>query len=296
MDGNQQSPSAAQVLLQAIREGRVQPQAEGPPIVAAPAPVRPASLQRPSVPVVTGAPAPAAEREQTSLLEQLRQRVSKDFEVPTETPAAFSRGVLSNRGSFLDNLAAGVAAQQEAAAARREEGRKAAEVEAAIIERDRRAALEKAKFAEETTPGTLTGRLREAQIAQALATAGAAGQPNYQVVGTNAQGDAIIMNPRTGRTETLTGVRPTRTEIAEITARTQARRSAEQAADRDVQALQREIQQGIRRTPAEGMEAYREGRILFHQQRLLAGQGSEQPAPMQQQQPPAQRFQYTPPR
>lgn len=85
------------------------------------------------------------------------------------------------------------------------------------------------------------------------------------------------------RTQVLQGVRPTRSEIADITARGQARRLAEQAADRDVQALQREIQQGIRRTPTEGMETYRDGRIRFHEQRLMSGQSGARG----EQQPPA---------
>jgi len=38
---------------------------------------------------------------------------------PNERLAAFGRGVLSNRGSFLDNLSAGLASQQQAEAARR---------------------------------------------------------------------------------------------------------------------------------------------------------------------------------
>lgn len=246
-------------------------------------------------PVVTAGSAQAAPvlpqqpvQQETSLLEQLRQSLQRDLAPGPmsgqERLAAFGRGVLSNRGSFLDNLSAGLAAQQQAAAARREEGRKAAELEADIAERDRRAQLEKAKFAEETTPGTLSARLKEAEIASRMAQAAAAGRSNLQVVGRDeATGYAIAMDPRTGQTRVLTGVRPTRVDVAEIAARGQARRMAEQAADRDVQALQREIQQGIRRTPTEGMETYREGRILFHEQRLL-GEPSGSRGP---QQPPA---------
>jgi hypothetical protein len=50
--------------------------------------------------------------------------------------ATFGRGVLSSRGSFLDNLSAGLAAQNQAEAARREEGRKALELQAEIARRD----------------------------------------------------------------------------------------------------------------------------------------------------------------
>lgn len=132
-----------------------------------------------SAPVVTAGAASAAPvlpqqpvQQETSLLEQLRQRVQRDLApgpmTSQERLATFGRGVLSSRGSFLDNLSAGLAAQGQAEAARREEGRKAAELEGTIAERDRRAQLEKAKFAEETTPGTLSARLKEAQIAKYL--------------------------------------------------------------------------------------------------------------------------------
>lgn len=132
-----------------------------------------------TAPVVTAGAAQTAPvlpqqpvQQETSLLEQLRERVQRDISPgPMSGPerlAAFGRGVLSNRGSFLDNLTAGLAAQGQAETARREEGRKAAELEAAIAERDRRAQLEKAKFSEETTPGTLSARLKEAQIAKYL--------------------------------------------------------------------------------------------------------------------------------
>lgn len=132
-----------------------------------------------AAPVVTTGSAQAAPvlpqqpvQQETSLLDQLRQRVQRDLApqpmTSQERLATFGRGVLSNRGSFLDNLSAGLAAQQQAEAGRREEGRKAAELEATIAERDRRAQLEKAKFAEETTPGTLSARLKEAQIAKYL--------------------------------------------------------------------------------------------------------------------------------
>lgn len=77
---------------------------------------------------------------QPSLLEQLRQRLQQDIAPPqmsaNERLAAMGRGILSNRGSLLDNLSAGLAAQNQAMAARREEARKAAELEAEIVRRD----------------------------------------------------------------------------------------------------------------------------------------------------------------
>jgi len=77
---------------------------------------------------------------QPSLLEQLRQRLQQDIAPPqmsaNERLAAMGRGILSNRGSLLDNLSAGLSAQNQAMAARREEARKAAELEAEIVRRD----------------------------------------------------------------------------------------------------------------------------------------------------------------
>jgi hypothetical protein len=190
-----------------------------------------AAGQAPAVaPVVTTGSAQVAPvlpqqpvQQETSLLDQLRQRVQRDLApqpmTSQERLATFGRGVLSNRGSFLDNLSAGLAAQQQAEAGRREEGRKAAELEATIAERDRRAQLEKAKFAEETTPGTLSARLKEAEIASRMAQAAAAGRSNLVIVGTDvATGYAIAMDTRTGQTRVLDNVRPTRSEAAEAAA------------------------------------------------------------------------------
>lgn len=100
-----------------------------------------------SAPVVTAGAASAAPvlpqqpaQQETSLLEQLRQSLQRDLTPGPMTShdrlATFGRGVLSNRGSFLDNLSAGLAAQNQAEAGRREEGRKALELQAEIARRD----------------------------------------------------------------------------------------------------------------------------------------------------------------
>jgi hypothetical protein len=62
-----------------------------------------------------------------------------------ERLSSFGRGVLSNRGSFLDNLSAGLAAQESAQTARRAENLKAAETEGTIAYRDAQARAEEAK-------------------------------------------------------------------------------------------------------------------------------------------------------
>jgi len=197
---------------------------------------------------------------------------------------AFGRGVLSGRGSFLDNLSAGLAAQGQAEAARREEGRKAAELEATIAERDRRAQLEKAKFAEETSPESLSGRYREAQIANLRAQAATANRPQYQIVGTDAQGNAVVVDMRDPtRTRTLEGVRPTRSEIAEGA----VARARIEAANRAGQtAVQNAVRMGqIRENDQAGQERIYQDAF----QRTLRSMEEARPAPGARgtQQPPA---------
>lgn len=266
---------------------------------------------RPASPVVTGGAAsvtpvlpPQPVQQETSLLEQLRQRVQRDLTPGPMTSqdrlATFGRGVLSNRGSFLDNLSAGLAAQGQAEAARREEGRKAAEIEAAIAERDRRAQLEKAKFAEETTPGTLSARLKEAEIASRTAQAGAANRPQYQVVGTDAQGNAVVVDMRDpSRTQVLQGVRPTRSEIAQGA----AERARIERADRAGQtALQNALRNGqVNENDQAGknriyQDAYQLTLRSMEESASAPGARGPQQPPAPTQAPPNQRLQYQPPR
>ena len=150
---------------------------------------------RPASPVVTGGAAsvtpvlpPQPVQQETSLLEQLRQSLQRDL---TPGPmssqdrlATFGRGVLSNRGSFLDNLSAGLAAQNQAEAGRREEGRKALELQAEIARRD-----EELRLKQEDIRDPSARNLREAQADyyrrrpdMAAAGAGARGQITPQNV------------------------------------------------------------------------------------------------------------------
>lgn len=242
-----------------------------------------------------------SESVQPSLLEQLRQRVQQDFApAPMSTSerlAAFGRGVLSSRGSFLDNLSAGLAGQQQAEAARREEGRKAAEIQAAMLERDRRAQLEKAKFAEETNPESLQGRERLARIRSYEAQAAASGRPSYREFIDQATGDVVLFNERTGQLMPQAGMRPVRSEIANaaterafIQAATTAARTAVENAVRNGQVAtgdqagqNRIYQEAFQRALRQAQEAASRG-----------GQGSPAStgAPAQG---PSQRFQYQPP-
>jgi len=239
------------------------------------------------VPVVTSGAAQAP-TERPSLLETLRENVS-DMVRPQPTDAdrlaALGAGMLSNtrsRAGFFGDLAAGIQAQQQFDTRAREERLKGIEAQARIADQERRALMEKAKFAEETNPESLQGRERLARIRAYEAQAGAANRPQYQVVGTNAQGDAVVVDLRDPtRTRTLEGVRPTRSEIADITAQGRNRALAERAADNDVRTLQKEIDNMRAVAPRGGMEAYREQRLQFHLNRMLNQPGGEPPAPTQ---------------
>jgi len=156
-----------------------------------------------NVPVVTSGAAQAAPRlpqaaesQGPSLLEQLRERVQRDVAPgplsENDRLAAFGRGVLSNRGSFLDNLTAGLESRGRAESARREEGRKAAETEGTIAYNDARVRLEEAKQRYEQNPESWQARAAlmkaEADMMAARAQAANAGSQRNQVTGTPFEG------------------------------------------------------------------------------------------------------------
>jgi hypothetical protein len=129
-----------------------------------------------SAPTPVPAPQPAAGGQAPSLLEQLRARVSQELAstnaVPQVDPrVVFGRGVLSNRGSFLDNLAAGVAAQEAAETARRDAIRRNLEIERGITEAASREAIERDRLNIERERRDAEAPLRRAQALQAEAMA-----------------------------------------------------------------------------------------------------------------------------
>jgi hypothetical protein len=204
-----------------------------------------------------------------------------------------------SRSGFFGDLAAGIQAQQQFEGRAREERLKGIEAQARIAEQERRAQMEKAKFAEETTPGTLSARLKEAEIASRTAQAGAANRPQYQVVGMDAQGDAVVVDMRDPtRTRVLQGVRPTRSEIA-------ANAAEERIRGRALGNAARAVDEEMKMNPS----LNRENRIreLFPVYLELArseeraasgtGGGSQQPSSSTGSNPPPnQRLQYQPPR
>jgi len=118
----------------------------------------------------------------TALLEELRQRIRSEYAPPPPSPserlATFGRGVLSNRGSLLDNLTAGVAAQEQAAAARAEQQRRALDMERQVVENAIREETERNRLAQNQAQFEAEAPYREArtgltrdQAAQARAMA-----------------------------------------------------------------------------------------------------------------------------
>jgi len=187
----------------------------------------------------------------TALLEELRQRIRSEYAPPQPTSAErlaiFGRGVLSNRGSFLDNLTAGVAAQEQAAAARAEQQRRALDMERQAVEQAVREQLERDRLAQSQSQFEAEGPVREARIRSYNAQAAQAGRPSYNVIGTSPEGWAVVPDPNspTG-TRVLQGVTPTQITRAErqvdaateMRARAAAARALENARRRAGELLQ----------------------------------------------------------
>jgi hypothetical protein len=149
----------------------------------------------------------------TALLEELRQRIRSEYAPPPQTEAdrlaAFGRGILSNRGSLLDNLTAGIAAQDQAAEARANRQRLALDMERQVVENAIREQLERDRLAQNQAQFEAEGPTREARIRAYNAQAAQAGRPSYTVIGTTEEGWAVIPDPNspTG-TRVLQGITP----------------------------------------------------------------------------------------
>jgi hypothetical protein len=135
----------------------------------------------------------------------LRNRTAKKFNNENlESLSDIVAGMLASESpNFFTMLGAGLRNQAEREKERSREFRETAS-------EDRKAAMDLARFREETSPNTLTGRLRQAQIASYLAQAGAVNRPQYQQIGVDANGNAVVVDMRNpSNTRTLEGVRPT---------------------------------------------------------------------------------------
>ena len=161
----------------------------------------------------------------TALLEELRQRIRSEYAPPEPTSAerlaTFGRGVLSNRGSFLDNLTAGIAAQDQAAEARANRQRLALDMERQVVENAIREETERNRLEENRRQFEAEGPGREARTGLYRAQAAQANRPSYNVIGVSREGWAVIPDPNspTG-TRTLEGVTPT--QVAGLNARAES--------------------------------------------------------------------------
>jgi len=227
--------------------------------------------------------APAAQPQQT-LLEQLRQRVQQDIApgpmTANERLASFGRGVLANRGSFLDNLSAGLAAQESAQTARRAENLKAAETEGTIAYRDAQARAEEAKQRYLENPNSWQARaeLMKAQAAVMQAQRSAREpQGSWQTFIDEATGSPVQVNSVTNERRTLTGLQmprdPTVTgRIDEIALRQAASdvntmRQRLEAAARTGSISERSTDQELRaRGLTRDLDAYQNERYHYHRQ------------------------------
>ena len=279
-------------------------------MVRAGAPVVTASSAQ-SAPRVPLPPAPAAQPQHT-LLEQLRQRVQQDIApgpmTANERLASFGRGVLANRGSFLDNLSAGLAAQESAQTARRAENLKAAETEGTIAYRDAQARAEEAKQRYLENPNSWQARVAfmkaEADLMQARRPTREP-QGSWQTFIDEATGSPVQVNSVTNERRPLTGLQmprdPTVTgridEMAMRQASTDANamRQRLEAAARTGSISERSTEQELRaRGLTRDLDSFENQRFEFHRQRLLQNRPSSQQS-QQQPSPQTQGGEATPP-
>ena len=154
-------------------------------------------MANPSDPQVYGPPAPR------SLLDILRERTTRELE--NERLARlqeFGAGMLaSGSPNFFTNLAAGTRAQAEGERSRTDRLRQLAETE-----RQARAQQAEEQYRREQLEIERQRRANEERRINAEIAQG--NRPQYTLIGQDAAGNAIVMDPRTGQRQTLEGVTP----------------------------------------------------------------------------------------
>jgi hypothetical protein len=189
----------------------------------------------------------------TALLEELRQRIRSEYAPPEPTSAerlaTFGRGVLSNRGSFLDNLTAGIAAQEQAVAARAEQQRRALDMERQVVENAVREETERNRLAQNQAQFDAEGPTREARIRQINAEIARGNRPSGIVIGEQ-DGNVVFFDPSspTG-TRVAPGVRPLRS--IDPAAESRALNSATTAANQAVLAFRANRMRATGREPSQ---------------------------------------------
>lgn len=210
-----------------------------------------------SDPVVYGPARPAEQRPQSSILDMLRSRMSNEMENErAQRISDLGNALLTSRSpSLLGALGEGFRAQDEGTRSRMDRLRQLAETERQQQELETRQAAQRAE--EEYRTRSLT--LREREIA-------AGNRPQYTVVGQDADGNAIVMDPRTAQRQTLQGVTPL--QVANLNARSEvanrqlAARLAEAAVNREVQTRAAAFQPALTETQRSDLRRQREREIL----------------------------------
>ena len=259
----------------------------------APAPAQQAA-PAPSVPAVTAGSAGATPPPERTLLERLRESVAE-----TATPsmssadslAAFAAGMGGpRRQGFVQDLLAGIQAQNQFETARRGEMRQSLEAQARLAEQERKAAMEKAQFAEATSPESLTGRLRESQIRENL------GRARYYEEGGRGSGGGGGGSPRGQITPQIVQDRLRRipSEAASIIDR---RYRDTVPPPPDVRRRETaDLEQRLRAEYIDSLIAMGGAGAAIAEALRGAGQGGGQPPASTESIPPPQRLQYQPPR
>lgn len=138
-----------------------------------------------------------------SFLDMLRNRVSANMQNEAQQRAAdFGAGMLaSGSPNFFTMLAGGTRAQREGERTRTDELRRVAEAE-----RQARAQQAEEQYRNQQLDIERQRRANEERRINAEIARG--DRPQYNVVGQDAAGNAIVMDPRTGQRQTLEGVTP----------------------------------------------------------------------------------------
>jgi hypothetical protein len=154
-----------------------------------------------SDPQVYGPQRPSEQPQQLSVLDMLRKRMTRDMESEAlQRVGEFGQGMLaSGSPNFFTMLGAGAQAAQRGDVSRMDRLRQLAEAE----RQQRNLDIEEQRRRDEAEYRRQNLTLREREVAQQ-------NRPQYQVIGTDAQGNAIVVDMRNPtQRQTLEGVTPT---------------------------------------------------------------------------------------
>jgi hypothetical protein len=138
-----------------------------------------------------------------SMLDMLRNRVATNMQNEAlQRASEFGAGMLaSGSPNFFTMLGAGARAQAEGERSRMEELRRVAEAE-------RQAAAQQAEEQYRRDQIEIERQRRAIEERRLTAEIARGDRPQYTVVGQDVNGNAIVMDPRTGQRRTLEGVTP----------------------------------------------------------------------------------------